>query len=275
MKEQNAEAMEFLQNLENQPEPNQETPEVPAAEPAPTPPTLLEIDGETVDLDTLKEWKAGALRQADYTRKTTEIAEQRRQLEAAINDPIGTIMRALETLPPEQKAEGLRQLAQSTGVDLTPVKEQLPPNWEYMTENEQFLYQQNQRAEQAARAEIAELKNILKQVTETVTTQQKQSILMDQAEAAALKFQADGLTVNREAILKAVKESKIEDPERAFWAVHGPEIARGAFRKGVQTVKEKPDTPTTAGKTFDPRDKSLTADDFERLLRAGYTPLKK
>lgn len=42
----------------------------------------FEIDGEEFDLDTIKEWRQGHLRQADYTRKTQEIAKMRKELEA-------------------------------------------------------------------------------------------------------------------------------------------------------------------------------------------------
>lgn len=38
-----------------------------------------------VDLDTLKSWKDGHLMQSDYTKKTQELAEQRRQLEEQFN----------------------------------------------------------------------------------------------------------------------------------------------------------------------------------------------
>ena len=42
----------------------------------------FEIDGEKVSLSTLKEWKANGLRQSDYTRKTQELAQQRKELES-------------------------------------------------------------------------------------------------------------------------------------------------------------------------------------------------
>lgn len=41
----------------------------------------FEIDGEEVDYETLKEWKQGHLRQSDYTRKTQQIAQMRKELE--------------------------------------------------------------------------------------------------------------------------------------------------------------------------------------------------
>jgi hypothetical protein len=40
------------------------------------------IDGEEVTIDQIKEWKQNGLRQSDYTKKTQELASQRRELEA-------------------------------------------------------------------------------------------------------------------------------------------------------------------------------------------------
>ena len=41
-----------------------------------------EIDGEEVDSNQLKEWKANGLMQADYTRKTQELADNRKDFES-------------------------------------------------------------------------------------------------------------------------------------------------------------------------------------------------
>lgn len=42
------------------------------------------IDGEEVTVDEIREWKKGNLRQADYTKKTTELARQRSESKDAI-----------------------------------------------------------------------------------------------------------------------------------------------------------------------------------------------
>ena len=43
-----------------------------------------DLDGEEVSSDQLKEWKANGLMQADYTRKTQELADSRKDLEAEV-----------------------------------------------------------------------------------------------------------------------------------------------------------------------------------------------
>ena len=44
----------------------------------------IDLDGEEVSLDQVKEWKSQGLMQADYTRKTQELSEQRTALEADV-----------------------------------------------------------------------------------------------------------------------------------------------------------------------------------------------
>ncbi len=43
---------------------------------------LYEIDGEEVTLGQLREWKAGGLREADYTKKTEEVAKDRNEVQS-------------------------------------------------------------------------------------------------------------------------------------------------------------------------------------------------
>lgn len=50
----------------------------------PPAPEEFEIDGEKVKLDDIREWKKGSLRQSDYTRKTQELAAQRKQMQEAV-----------------------------------------------------------------------------------------------------------------------------------------------------------------------------------------------
>ena len=47
-------------------------------------PSKFTIDGEEVDLDTIREWKRSGLRQSDYTRKTQELAKQRKEAQEAL-----------------------------------------------------------------------------------------------------------------------------------------------------------------------------------------------
>lgn len=46
-------------------------------------PSSYMIDGEEVDIDTIRAWKNGNMRQSDYTRKTQEVAAERERLKEA------------------------------------------------------------------------------------------------------------------------------------------------------------------------------------------------
>lgn len=61
--------------IETNVEPTVETPEVPSK---------YDIDGEEFTVDEIREWKKGNLRQSDYTKKTTELAKQRKEAEDAL-----------------------------------------------------------------------------------------------------------------------------------------------------------------------------------------------
>lgn len=47
-------------------------------------PSEFEIDGEKYSLDDIREWRKGNMRQADYTKKTTELAQKRKEAEEAL-----------------------------------------------------------------------------------------------------------------------------------------------------------------------------------------------
>lgn len=58
--------------------------EQPVAEVTEQEPLKYNIDGEEFDLDTIREWKRGNLRQSDYTRKTQEISKMRKESKEAL-----------------------------------------------------------------------------------------------------------------------------------------------------------------------------------------------
>jgi len=54
-----------------------------------TKPTKFDLEGEEVTPEQIKEWKAGYLRQEDYTRKTQSLAEERSRLQEALGPAKG------------------------------------------------------------------------------------------------------------------------------------------------------------------------------------------
>lgn len=67
----------------------------------------LDLDGEEIPLSQVKEWKSGHMMQSDYTRKTTELSEQRKAFDdereafnanqAKLNDTIAQLEAAIES----------------------------------------------------------------------------------------------------------------------------------------------------------------------------------
>lgn len=76
--EMTQEPVETESNTEVQAEIEQEV------ETTPELPSEIEIDGEKFSLDDIREWRKGNLRQADYTKKTTELAQKRKEAEEAL-----------------------------------------------------------------------------------------------------------------------------------------------------------------------------------------------
>lgn len=74
-----------VETLQQEPEVNTEVTQTePVEETTPELPTEYEIDGEKYTIDDIREWRKGNLRQADYTKKTTELAKQRKEAEDAL-----------------------------------------------------------------------------------------------------------------------------------------------------------------------------------------------
>ena len=76
----------------------------------------IEIGGEKVKLSQIQEWRKGYLRQDDYTRKTQQLAEQRKQIEQLQQrlQPLLAVEQYLAANP--QAALALKQVLQSGGV---------------------------------------------------------------------------------------------------------------------------------------------------------------
>lgn len=75
-------------------------------------PELIDLDGEQVDLETVRKWKNGHLMQEDYTRKTQALADQRKQYEAKATE-FDAIVSELESdllSDPELSQEKLAEL---------------------------------------------------------------------------------------------------------------------------------------------------------------------
>lgn len=106
----------------------------------------IELDGEKLTPKQIREWKKGQMLQADYTRKTQSLAEQRKAVEAKAQE--------IETTKAQQLAH-LNILGNTLVQQLTHIEQNT--NWDE-------LRQKDPAAFVAAREAIAQRQNTLRQV---------------------------------------------------------------------------------------------------------------
>lgn len=244
-------------------------------------PPVFNIDGEEITLDQIKEWKADGLRQADYTRKTQEIAEQRRQIEAMAQNPAEVVLNAINTLPPDQRRQMAAEFAQMQGLNVvgfapTPgqtgvsaTQGAIPADWDDWTPNEQRLWLEKE----AIGNQLKQLGGALGEIKGFIQTQREEATLAQAANAATQTIKEQtGADVSASELADLVKRTGIKDPVAAWWSENGPKVARGAFKQGAQTAA-KPAPAGGQSKTFDPFDMSLSDVEVLRMIDQGYTPV--
>ena len=92
----------------------------------------IEIDGEKYSLDDIREWRKGNMRQADYTKKTTELAQKRKEAEEALE-----VYNYLMSKPDLVKK--LHELDSENPVEVKKVSEKLDPVAKQINELNQKL----------------------------------------------------------------------------------------------------------------------------------------
>lgn len=244
----------------------------------------VEIDGESFTVDQLREFKANGLRASDYTRKTQELAEQRKRTEQ-----FETLMDAWENKP-EARGLILQALAEEAGMSLgnqpAPRQTQAPANpqtgllgrydptdgrdeWEqrgYASSNELMLHQQN-----------INLASALGKMENYISSQ----IADREADTTSARAVAEiegqlGLTgVQASAVREAMKVTGISDPVGAYLKVHAKDII--ALAKGVAPASKpvaKPSSPPAGGaRTFNVNDFVDDPDLIARLMAKGMVPV--
>ena len=86
---------------------------------------VIDIDGEEVTLDQIKAWKSGNLREQDYTKKTTALAEERKALSSKL-DELNSIHETLSAGESEFKKALLGDL---DDIDLKALREEDYPEY--------------------------------------------------------------------------------------------------------------------------------------------------
>ena len=173
----------------------------------------IEIDGKTVELtpEQIKEAYKAGLRQDDYTRKTMQVAEQRKAAEAEI---------ARARHERESYAQNLAQAQALLQASL--VEQGRTINWDALAQNDpaefvkqKHLYEQRQAAFQQNQARLAQLEAVRQseaQRMEQLTLSEQQESLL--AKLPNWKDPAKAKT-EREGIKKTLAEYGFRDEEIA------------------------------------------------------------
>ena len=105
--------------------------------------SYFDIDGEEITLSQIREWKEGNLRQSDYTRKTTEVADQRKALDA-------------KSLQQDAAIKSLSDKV--TALDSLIAEEEANINWDELAEDDPAEYLKQERKLRAKKAKLVEAK---------------------------------------------------------------------------------------------------------------------
>lgn len=195
---------------------------------------VFEIDGEKFTADEIREMKLGALRQADYTRKTQQLAEQRRNGDEALTQMV------------EQNRQMMQYLLRQAGAEIDP-NTGLPVNTEEPGEPldprvARTLEEQNQRLNSLLEARETEHQAaqqgalddfIITNFDRSLTTLFDKYGVKDQRERALYRnaiVGADPQTVDP-ATGEVTTRSVYEATRREFLKLH--QSAEGASRQRV------------------------------------------
>lgn len=92
-------------------------------------PVYLELDGKEVDLNEVRAWRDGHLMQSDYTRKTTDLADQRKDFEAKDKE-LSAELTSVATLKTELQA----LIDDDSNADLDRLRESDPDEYIRLTD---------------------------------------------------------------------------------------------------------------------------------------------
>jgi hypothetical protein len=198
----------------------QETTESQEVNASPTEENYIEIDGEKYTLDDIKEFKQGYLRQSDYTRKTQELARQRKENEYALE-----LFNYLKANP--YLIEVLKQ--QDMGSPMFNVAQQLTPEMQKIQELEMHIAQRD------LDYEITQLKQKYPDFDEVKVLQEA-----EKRGITDLEFVYKALREVEQVDVERIKKEAIEESKKQILA----EIEKN--KDVTKTVINQGDKPTQA-----------------------------
>jgi hypothetical protein len=194
----------------------------------------LQVDGEEIAIP-VKEALAGYQRQADYTRKTQEISEQRKQLQFA-----ATLQEALQKDPENTLRLLNQQFGKNQPTAVTPEEE------EYLTPEEQQVRQLNQRLA------ALEQERAMDALVKTIDTLQEK--YGDEFNADEVVFRANQLgTTDLEAVFKSIAFDKVYAEKTKASKKLAEEQERLNAKRNASVVSSGASAKTSAPKSAPPK----------------------
>lgn len=183
----------------------------------------VQIDGKEVEV-TLEELQSGYMRQADYTRKTQDVAANKRRLE--------TLERFEQSLESDA-ALTIQQLAEAYGVELTPAQQQAAAEAAAQLDPDDPVAK-----------ELNELKQ-WKQQVESQFTQRQEAEMQAQIDADldAVKTEFNDPNLDETELLEFAIENSVPNLKLAYRAMKS--IKDDAASKSPQV--KKPSVPVEGG----------------------------
>jgi|GEM_PF-3346036 len=210
--------------------------------------------GEELTLEEIVELKKGNMRQADYTKKTQELAEDRKELQR------------------------LRELPIKDAIDLWDSLSRDPIGTvRYLEEHYNGLGFTEPKDPEVLRAEkeLADEKAKNKQLAEDNDTKQQEETMQlfnTYMDGLAVKYKAQGF--DRDKVLEYAMTNNIPDPENAFKAmmfdvIPTKEVELAKTKEELENTKKKAEADVKSAVTDYVKDKVITSANFVAPVGSG------
>ena len=178
-------------------------------------------DGREVTLDEVLEWEKGYMRQADYTRKTQELAEIRRQLQqewAHYN---------------KEEVDYALQIARQIARDPIGTLQKLQEYYE-----SQGIYEPKSPEILAYEDKLRQLEEEKKQLEQLQLEQQQLALKADLERRINALAEAHGKDFDREKLIQYMIDNNFYNPEEA-WKIVSFDVTKGRLQKQIDELNKK------------------------------------
>lgn len=256
------------QHAEAEPEPQEAEPEEQAED---DPVVTVKINGQDVDVK-LSELKNGYQRQADYTRKTMEVAEQRKTAESEISKAR------------QERQQYMQGLNQATALLQAQLQESSKVDWQALLESDPVEYLKQQHLAQSRQAQLQQVFAEQQKVAQIQQAEQQQAYAkhLEQQQAELLAKLPDWKDANKAKAEKTAIREFLQDAGFSDGEINNVADSRAilmarkamlydqmvskaqAAAKKVETLPKKVERPGAEGVALDKRTAT-----YQRFAKSG------